>query len=337
MNPAKVTIEDYIQFIIATPIAYSAVEAEKSYSESEAKPSHDAFTRLLQRQPLDTEALWQEAQKHVDKKQGFLCLDDSTLDKPYAKQMELVTRHWSGKHRGVVEGINLISMLWTDDLEKESKLIPCDFRLYDKPIGGKTKNEHFQEMLHTAKERGFRPACVMFDGWYSSLENLKLVHSFGWIFLTRLKCNRKVNPDNTKNIHISEVDISVEHGSIVHLRGFGFIKVFKTLSSNNIDFDYWATNDLETTHNLFDRRAKRAFSIEIYHRAIKQTTGIEKASVRSHQSWFAHASSSLRAFLRLEIHRIRTGMSWYEAKLSIIRDAVRRYVNQPFFVLDSTA
>lgn len=336
MNPAKISIEEYIQFIIASPIGYSAVEAEKSYSESESKPSHDAFTRLLQRQPLDTEALWQEAKEHVDKKQGFLCLDDSTLDKPYAKKMELVTHHWSGKHRNVVAGINLISLLWTDDLEEKSKLIPCDFRLYDKPIGGKSKNEHFQDMLKVAKERGFKPACVLFDGWYSSLENLKLVQSFGWVFLTRLKSNRQVNPDNTKNVPLSEVKISGD-GSIVHLRGFGFIKVFKTLSSNQEDFDYWATNDLETTYNLFDRRAKRAFSIEVYHRAIKQTTGVEKASVRSHQSWFAHVSSSLRAFLRLEINRIKTGISWYEAKLSIIRSAVRLYLAKPSYSFTSNA
>ena len=35
-------------------------------------------------------------------------LDDTTLDKPYARRMELLTRHWSGKHRRVVQGINLL-------------------------------------------------------------------------------------------------------------------------------------------------------------------------------------------------------------------------------------
>ena len=45
---------------------------------------------------------------------GVLVIDDSTLDKFYAQAIELVTRHWSGKHRQVVQGINLISLLWTD-------------------------------------------------------------------------------------------------------------------------------------------------------------------------------------------------------------------------------
>lgn len=32
-------------------------------------------------------------------KKGLLILDDTTLDKPYAQGMELVSYHWSGKQR----------------------------------------------------------------------------------------------------------------------------------------------------------------------------------------------------------------------------------------------
>jgi putative transposase len=39
---------------------------------------------------------------------GLLILDDSTLDKPYANKIDLVVRHWSGKHHAVVRGIHLI-------------------------------------------------------------------------------------------------------------------------------------------------------------------------------------------------------------------------------------
>ena len=51
---------------------------------------------------------------------------DTTLDKHYARRMELVTHHWSGKHQWVVQGIALLT------------LIPCDFRVYDQRQGGKT-------------------------------------------------------------------------------------------------------------------------------------------------------------------------------------------------------
>jgi len=81
--------------------------------------------------------------------QGVLILDDSTLDKLYARKIEMVTRHWSGKHRRVAQGINLITLLWT---EGES-CIPCDYRVYDKDTDGATKNDHFRQMLETARER----------------------------------------------------------------------------------------------------------------------------------------------------------------------------------------
>lgn len=109
--------------------------------------------------------------------------------------MELVTRHWSGKHGRVVQGINLITLLWTEG----DRHIPLDYRFYEKSVDGATKNEHFRSMLATAKERGFAPQCVVFDSWYSSLDNLKLIRRYEWLWLTRLKRNRHVNPDNTGN------------------------------------------------------------------------------------------------------------------------------------------
>ncbi len=103
-------------------------------------------------------------------------VDDTTLDKPYAKKMELVTRHWSGKHHQVVHWINLIPLLWT---EGESHL-PCDYRLYDKGQDGLSKHDHFRAMLQAAHARGFVPECVLFDSWYSSLDNLKFIRDLEW-------------------------------------------------------------------------------------------------------------------------------------------------------------
>jgi putative transposase len=74
---------------------------------------------------------------------GVLVLDDSTLDKLYARQIDLVTRHRSNKRQAVFSGINLITLLCTDGDRK----IPCDYRIFDNGIDGVTKNDHFFEML----------------------------------------------------------------------------------------------------------------------------------------------------------------------------------------------
>ena len=78
MNPPKVTDEDYINFIIATPRDATATEAERVQPESRDAPAHDAFTRLMQRLEPDPETLWTETRTQINLTSGILVLDDST-------------------------------------------------------------------------------------------------------------------------------------------------------------------------------------------------------------------------------------------------------------------
>jgi hypothetical protein len=191
MNNPRCTDINYIDFLVASPRSVSATEAARVQPFRAAAPAHDAFTRLLHRLEPDPATLWHEVAPLVERGRGVLIIDDTTLDKPYAKKMALVHRHWSGKHHAVVDGINLITLLWS---EGES-LIPCDWRVYDKPNDGMTKNEHMLAMLLTAKQRGFTPEYVLFDSWYASVDNLRLIRDCGWRWLTRLKANRRVRID----------------------------------------------------------------------------------------------------------------------------------------------
>jgi putative transposase len=203
MNPPKCNDLDYIQFLIASQHTFTATEAAKTHPDGEEGPAHDAYTRLLYRTQSDGYALWQEVKSLVALQKGMLVLDDSTLDKLYAQQMDLVTYHWSGKHKAVVKGINLLSLLWTDG---EARL-PCDFRIYSKKQDGLTKNDHFREMLRQAQQRGFEPELVAFDSWYASLKNLKLLRRLQWPWLCRLQKDRQVDPDGQGNRQIQSIHI----------------------------------------------------------------------------------------------------------------------------------
>ncbi len=130
MNAPKCAALDYIDYLVAGPRAVSGTEAARVQPAQPDPPAHDAFTRLLHRLEPDPATLWGEAAARVRRGAGVLVLDDSTLDKPYARKIGLLTRHWSGKHRRVVQGINLLTLLWTDG----EALIPCDYRLYEKPV-----------------------------------------------------------------------------------------------------------------------------------------------------------------------------------------------------------
>jgi hypothetical protein len=362
MNPPKVDDLDYIHFLVAAQKEFTCTEAARSHPKEEDGPAHDAFTRLLQRRPPDTEALWQEAEPVVDPGDGLLILDDTTLDKPYANKIEHVTWHWSGKHKDVVKGINLLTLLWRSSSEEpvsekaseesysegtpRETHVPCDFRLYEKD--GKTKNEHFREMLDGASEREFGPEYVVFDSWYSGLDNLKKVRDLDWAFFTRLEKNRKVNPDDTYNRQIREIEIP-EEGRVVHLKGYGFVKVFRTDStdgdaededpgeSEEKNIQYWATNNLEMTEEKREELARRAWGVETYHRRLKQYCGVERSQCQSARAQHNHIQMSIRAFLRLELHRVETAISFYESKTAIIREAIRAYLADPTHVLPSSA
>jgi hypothetical protein len=280
---------------------------------------------------------------------------------PYANKIEHVTWHWSGKHGKAVKGINLLTLLWRGSAENDSSEngsseeegpescephVPCDFRFCEK--GGKTKNEHFRDMLDRAAERGFAPEIVLFDSWYSSLDNLKKVRELEWTFLTRLKKNRKVNPDDSFNRRIENVPIP-EDDRVVHLKGYGLVKVFRTVSTDEDAEDkdaeegetetvqYWATNDLEMTEENCEELARRAWGVETYHRRLKQYCGVERSQHQSLRAQHNHIQMSIRAFLRLELHRVQTAVSFYESKTAIIRDAIRAYLADPIHVLPSSA
>ena len=331
MNAPKCTEQDYINFLVAAQQVFSTVEAARSHPDSERKPAHDAYTRLLQRLPPDSAALWAEVQPCVERSSGLLVIDDTTLDKPYASQMALVTRHWSGKQHEVVQGINLISLVWSDG----DAAFPCDFRLYNKIEDGLSKNDHFRALLETAQRRGFQPGLVAFDSWYSSLDNLKLVRSFGWDWLTRLKRNRQVSLQVGEQQAVRELVIPAT-GATVHLRGYGVVKVFRTVDPHG-NADYWATNRLAMSETQRQLLADRAWLIEVYHRAVKQFTGIERGQFRLERSQRNHIGLALRAYVRLEYHRWQSRLSIFNSKLDIIRTAVGFYLAHPKYSLPSTA
>ena len=326
MNPARCTDIDYIHFLIAATEAYSCSEAARVYTGPDA-PAHDAITRMLTRQPPDPAAVWADAAGLVAQERGVLVVDDTTLDKPYGRQIDLVTRHWSGTHKRIVWGINLTTLLWTDG----QAVVPVDVRVYAKATDGLTKNAHLRDMLTTAAARGFQPEYVLFDSWYSGLDNLKALRRLGWSWMCRIKSNRQVNPDGSGNVAVATLDIPVG-GLAVHLKGYGLVRVFRTVAPDG-HAEYWASDDLDLTDTRRVELEGLAWGIEMYHRAIKQCCGIERCQVRSAAGQRQHLLCAVRAFLRLEAHRLRTGTSWYEAKRAIIREAVRCYLTHPLYQL----
>lgn len=162
---------DYINYLMAARCDVSCVKVADCYSGPENSISHDTFNQFLTRQSLTYETLWSEVECYVDRKTGWLVLDDTVLDKNHSKKIEPTYCQWSGKHRKFVKGIGLITLIWTDGIAS----FPIDYQIYDKDVDEKTKNDHLQDMALTAFKRGFTPSFIMFDSCYSGIDNLKFI------------------------------------------------------------------------------------------------------------------------------------------------------------------
>lgn len=299
---------------------YSGVELSKV---SPKPMAHDAVNRWLSCRKLTPKLVWQNTEKLVDKHKGYLVLDDTVLDKFYSQKIDPVHKVYSGKHHKVVKGIDVVNMVWSDG----DKIIPVDYRVYDPTNDGKTRNYHAREMMNIASKRGFKPVYVLFDSWFCSIKNIKTCDNYDWKWISELKNNRKVSLVKGEYIHVSDLGWTKKQVYKVWLKEYGFVLVTKTVTLKG-DVAYLATNDLslENDQKTIRNHYLHRWTVETFHRGIKQYCGIEKCYSRCQRAQRNHILSSFLAFIKLETNRIINNVSWHEAKLSIVRPDISNYL-----------
>ena len=304
----------YTAFLIANGNRYSGVEAAKAIGLSGDAPAHDTISRWLASATFEPDDLWKHVQEHTSL-DSCLIVDDTVLDKRWSPKNELVGFHWSGNEHKVIRGISLVNLLATTN----DDCIPVDYRVNEGTKETKNKNEHFIDMLNAAKKRGFKPPYVMADSWYGSLENMKAIVLLAWKFIIGLKENRLVNEQQGVYVPVSSLDWTHKQVRKVWLKGFGFVLIARIVFKNG-DVRYLCTNDLLLTeYETLSAYSKKRWTIEEFHRGIKQTTGIEQCYSIKKRSQLTHIFASFVAFVKLEFERLKTGVSWYEQKAQQVR------------------
>ena len=132
-------------------------------------------------------------------------------------------------------------------------------------------------------------------------------------------------------MRVDAVEIGTE-GREVHLRAMGSSRVPDCLP--NGDVEHCGTNDLRMPPEEQGALKDRAWSIESYHRGLKQCCGVEKRQARKAQSQWSHIGMAIQAFVCLEVHRLCSSASWREAVAGIVRSAIRHYLAQPPVLLE---
>jgi putative transposase len=238
MDKPKCSLKLYSDFLIANQNRYSGVELSRV---APGEISHDRISRWLSSSRFTPSELWTQTKDLVNKQTGYLVVDDTLLEKRYSRENELAKVQYSGDYHELVNGICLVNLLWTGSDE----IIPIDYRVYNRENDDKTKNDHLQDMLKRAKQRGFTPCYVLMDTWYSSIDNLKLIsRELGWHFICNLKSNRKVSLSQGSYVSIADLGLADKQVSKVWLKEYGFILVCKMVYTNG-DIKYLATDNLE--------------------------------------------------------------------------------------------
>lgn len=308
MNPQKCSTRLYVEFLLVSQGRYSGTELSRVAPED---LSHDAVSHFLARERIAPKDLWKAVRRRA-RPGGVLILDDTVLDKPWSRKNVLVHQLWSNVEKRVVRGMGLTTLLWTATGEH----LPIDYRVYAYSLDGKTKLDHAEEMLASAKRRGLTPTHVLMDAVYTKLSTLKAIRTHGWHWVATLKKNRVVNG----SAHLEDLRIPAE-GRVVHLRGYGPIKVFRSARTST-SAGYLGTDDLTLSTDAAESLFGARWEIEEFHRGLKQTTGVAECSAHRPDAQRAHIGAALLAFLTLERYRLRTGIAWTEAKARLTRSAV---------------
>ena len=246
----------------------------------------------------------------------------------------MVKLQYSGAVGGLVRGIGVVNLVHTNGEDGEH--YPVDFRVYAKKADGKTKNDRFQEMLLRAViEKAIKAKRVLFDSWYASWKNLKMVHRLELIFYTTLKSNRLVSLSKESGyMHLSEIEWTKErlkNGIIVKLKKVPFnVKLFKIVATNG-NIDWIITNDLEeTTITQVAQDANNLrWQVEEFHRELKQLTGSEKCQCRKARSQRNHLACCYHAWVSLKVQAKALNKTVYRVHTDLFSDYLRAELRKP--------
>lgn len=295
-----VTKKQYIEYLLHTPINYTCSNLAIHLDSV----SHDSVSDFLTRGKATSRQIWELAKPLIhDGESSFLILDDSVADKNYSQKIEMVKKQYSGAQHTLVRGIDVVNLVHYD---QTSGFNPIDYRIYAPIQDGKTKMDHAQEMVISAKkEKGIKAPILLMDSFYASMKNFKLFHRMGLIFVSQLKANRLVSLSKEGGyVHMQELDWNQEamkFGISVKLKDVPFrLQLYKVVAPDG-DIDWVVTNHPNpVTTEVIQQENNIRWKIEEMHRELKQLTGIEKCEARKARSQRNHISYCYSAWFSIK-------------------------------------
>ena len=104
-------------------------------------------------------------------------------------------------------------------------------------------------------------------------------------------------------------------------RGYGPITVYRFVAKNGRT-DYVGTNMENPTREKVEHLVKMRWSIEVYHRELKQTCGIERCQSRTGRAQRNHIGFSVLSWIQQAKRRSTSQLSLYQQQWDVIKGAI---------------
>lgn len=266
---------------------------------------------------------------------GLLIFDDTVLDKNNTTAIEVTRQQWSGNAGRVIRGIGLVSCIYYNPDIQKCWII--DYRVFSPDQDGKAKVDHVLDMLKLAVLSKKIEFCNVFmDTWYATKEIMLEVDNLDKIFYCTIKSNRKISKDQIyKHALLNQFEFTKDEyktGIEVHLNGFPskrHVKLFCIFVSSD-KVEYVVTNDISQDNaEVVQKEFNQRWVIELFHRKIKQTTGIAKCQCRKQRIQRNHIACCLLVWTFMKKQAQKLGKTIYQIKHGLLDDYMKQQLKSP--------
>lgn len=317
--------------------------------------SHDQISRFLSSEVFDSKSLWYHVKplvREFENPDACLVFDDTIIEKAYMDENELICWHWDHSKGRNVKGINLLSAFYVAGkrLSNELLRVPLAYELITKTVhfceiktkkekraSPVTKNELMQALISMQIRNRVLFKYVLADSWFCSNDNMRFIARQKKFFIFDVKTNRlaAINETERNKGHFQSMDqleIAVNTPVKVWLKDLDIqvllIKQVFINKDQSIGVRFLVSNDLSLSDDQFTTLYKKRWSVEEYHKSIKQNASIAKSPARSVKAQSNHLFASIYAFVKLEKLRLAQTLNHFAIKAKIYMASLKAAFNE---------
>lgn len=348
----KKTLELYTDYLLTSVSQATATGLSRLV---EGAISHDEITRLLSQNEFGSKELWLMSKKLIrrhETEDGCLIFDDTIIEKSYTDESALICWHYDHTTGKSVKGINLLTGFYYSHAAGEDLplRIPVSYEAVlktqhfcciatrkEKRASTVTKNELLQQMISRCIENQLQFKYVLADTWYSSVANMLMIDRKHKFFIFDMKNNRSAALDEQGRnkgqwTRIDELSIPENTPVKVWLKDLQIPVLLTRQVFTNKDgstgLRFLVSNDFSLSNADFTTIYKKRWTVEEYHKSLKQNTAVAKSPTRTITTQKNHLFASVIAYIKLEKLKFVHNLNHFAIKSKIYLAAMKAALNE---------